>query len=116
MGLGGEVGSSANGDKDGQIEISTVDGFQGREKEVIILTLVRSNDSREIGFLSEQRRLNVAMTRPKRQLCVVGDLELMNQSGNKFLQSWSKFVEDGNNDGDVIFEIEYPNLDDYIEN
>ena len=116
MGLGGEVGGSANGDKDGQIEISTVDGFQGREKEVIILTLVRSNDSREIGFLSEQRRLNVAMTRPKRQLCVVGDLELMNQSGNKFLQSWSKFVEDGNNDGDVIFEIEYPNLDDYIEN
>ena len=49
MGLGGEVGGSANGDKDGQIEISTVDGFQGREK-VIILTLVRSNDSREIEF------------------------------------------------------------------
>ncbi|CAX44951.1 conserved hypothetical protein [Candida dubliniensis CD36] len=109
------LGDGANGDKDGQIEISTVDGFQGREKEVIILTLVRSNDSREIGFLSEQRRLNVAMTRPKRQLCVVGDLELMNQSGNKFLQSWSKFVEDGNNDGEVIFEIDYPNLDDYIE-
>ena len=48
------------------------------------------------------------MTRPKRQLCVVGDLELMNQSGNKFLQSWSKFVEDGNNDGDVISKSSIP--------
>jgi len=54
-------------------EVSTVDGFQGREKEVIILTLVRSNPMKEIGFLSDVRRLNVAITRPKRLLIVIGD-------------------------------------------
>ena len=54
-------------------EVSTVDGFQGREKEVIILSLVRSNPMKEIGFLSDVRRLNVAITRPKRLLIVIGD-------------------------------------------
>lgn len=100
-----------------EIEISTVDGFQGREKEVIILTLVRSNDDGEIGFLSEQRRLNVAITRPKRQLCVVGDLELMSRSGSKFLQNWCKYVEDGVPDEVNYvqpYEIIYPNLEDYL--
>lgn len=97
------------------IEVSTVDGFQGREKEVIILTLVRSNDERDVGFLSEERRLNVAITRPKRQLCVIGDLQLMNESGHKFLQNWSKYVEDGFEDGESIkpYEIVYPNIDDF---
>jgi len=57
------------------IELGSVDGFQGREKEAIIVSLVRSNAEHEIGFLGEKRRLNVAMTRPKRHLCVVGDSE-----------------------------------------
>ncbi|CCG21196.1 Hcs1 protein [Candida orthopsilosis Co 90-125] len=102
---------------DSLIEVSTVDGFQGREKEVIILTLVRSNDERDVGFLSEERRLNVAITRPKRQLCVIGDLQLMNDSGHKFLQSWSKYVEDGFEDGKSVrpYEIVYPNIDDYAD-
>lgn len=61
-------------EKDGtRCEVSTVDGFQGREKEVIILSLVRSNPMKEIGFLSDVRRLNVAITRPKRLLIVIGD-------------------------------------------
>ncbi|KAI5963242.1 uncharacterized protein KGF55_003034 [Candida pseudojiufengensis] len=99
------------------IEISTVDGFQGREKEIIILTLVRSNDAKEIGFLNEERRLNVAITRAKRQLCVIGDLQLMNDSGFKFLKNWSKYVEDGYEDNEVEpYEIVYPNIDDYLEN
>lgn len=42
--------------------------MQGQEKEAVILSLVRSNDKREVGFLAEERRLNVAMTRAKRQL------------------------------------------------
>jgi DNA polymerase alpha-associated DNA helicase A len=75
------------------IELGSVDGFQGREKEAVIVSLVRSNPDNEVGFLGEKRRLNgeisryqswtsarltpppVAMTRPKRHLCVVGDSE-----------------------------------------
>ena len=55
------------------LEIGTVDGFQGREKEVVVLGLVRSNERGEVGFLSEERRLNVGMTRARRGLVVVGD-------------------------------------------
>uniref|UniRef100_T1KDB9 AN1-type domain-containing protein n=2 Tax=Tetranychus urticae TaxID=32264 RepID=T1KDB9_TETUR len=55
------------------IEIRSVDGFQGREKEVIILSLVRSNDSKQTGFLSEYRRINVAVTRAKKHLVVICD-------------------------------------------
>ena len=55
------------------LEIDTVDGFQGREKEVIIVTMVRSNDNREIGFLADTRRTNVALTRARRKLIVIGD-------------------------------------------
>ncbi len=54
-------------------EIDTVDGFQGREKEAIVISLVRSNERGEIGFLSDVRRMNVAMTRARRKLLVIGD-------------------------------------------
>lgn len=56
-----------------ELEIDTVDGFQGREKEVVLLTMVRSNPDGEIGFLSDTRRSNVAMTRARRKLIFVGD-------------------------------------------
>lgn len=88
------------------VEVSTVDGFQGREKEVIIISLVRSNDSGEVGFLRDRRRLNVAMTRPKRHLCIVGDLELMATNGKGFLKNWSVYAENE-------YEIRYPDLGDY---
>ena len=55
------------------LEIDSVDGFQGREKEVVVISLVRSNERGEIGFLQEVRRMNVAMTRARRKLLVVGD-------------------------------------------
>lgn len=55
------------------IRISTIDSFQGQEKENIIVSLVRSNEDGDIGFLKDYRRMNVAMTRAKEQLFVIGD-------------------------------------------
>ena len=59
-------------DVDG-IEVDTVDGFQGREQEAVIISLVRSNNAGEIGFLGDVRRMNVALTRARRKLIVIGD-------------------------------------------
>ncbi|KAK3695390.1 P-loop containing nucleoside triphosphate hydrolase protein [Podospora appendiculata] len=75
------------------IELGSVDGFQGREKEAVIVSLVRSNADGEVGFLGEKRRLNVAMTRPKRSLTVIGDSETVKR-GSKFLSRWMSFLED----------------------
>jgi superfamily I DNA and/or RNA helicase len=55
------------------IEVSTVDGFQGREKEIIIISMVRSNPQHSIGFLANDRRMNVAVTRAKRLCILVAD-------------------------------------------
>lgn len=54
-------------------EIETIDSFQGREKEVVIFSCVRSNKNGEIGFLKEISRLNVAMSRAQKFLCVIGN-------------------------------------------
>ncbi|PKI83047.1 DNA helicase [Malassezia vespertilionis] len=76
------------------IEIGTVDGMQGREKEVVVISLVRSNEEHDVGFLQDKRRLNVAMTRAKRQFVVVGDAETISGSAQDkraaraFLRDW----------------------------
>ncbi|CAO3612831.1 unnamed protein product [Cunninghamella echinulata] len=96
-------------DKWPHVEIGTVDGFQGREKEAIIVSLVRSNDDGQVGFLQEKRRLNVAMTRAKRHLCVICDSETL--SGTKsggtsgrfdggFLKRWMEWLSE---EADVRF-------------
>ncbi|CEG77561.1 hypothetical protein RMATCC62417_12286 [Rhizopus microsporus] len=86
------------------IEIGTVDGFQGREKEAIILSLVRSNEMGEVGFLAEKRRLNVAMTRAKRHLCVICDSDTLlgnkgggstlNRNDSGFLKRWIEWLSE----------------------
>ncbi|KAJ4518893.1 hypothetical protein HRR78_001128 [Exophiala dermatitidis] len=86
------------------IELGSVDGFQGREKEAVVVSLVRSNAEQQVGFLAEKRRLNVAMTRPKRHLCVIGDSETVSR-GSPFLKRWMKFLEDN-------ADLRYPNLQD----
>jgi superfamily I DNA and/or RNA helicase len=55
------------------LEIDSVDGFQGREKEAVVLSLVRSNPEGEVGFLADVRRMNVALTRARRKVLIVGD-------------------------------------------
>ena len=56
-----------------RLAIKTVDGFQGQERDVIYISLVRSNDNKDIGFLNDIRRMNVALTRAKKKLVVIGD-------------------------------------------
>ncbi|HRG52930.1 MAG TPA: AAA domain-containing protein [Bacteroidia bacterium] len=56
-----------------QLAVKTVDGFQGQEKDIIYISLVRSNEKMEIGFLNDIRRMNVALTRAKKKLIVIGD-------------------------------------------
>ncbi|KAF2140678.1 uncharacterized protein K452DRAFT_230123 [Aplosporella prunicola CBS 121167] len=90
------------------IELGSVDGFQGREKEAVVVSLVRSNSEREVGFLGEKRRLNVAMTRPKRHLCVVGDSETVG-GGSKFLHGWMSFLQEQ-------ADLRYPDVSDvYVD-
>ncbi|NPA14219.1 MAG: IGHMBP2 family helicase [Aquificae bacterium] len=74
------------------VEVKTVDGFQGREKEVIIISLVRSNPQEEIGFLEDLRRLNVALTRAKRKLILVGDAKTL--SSNEVYKRLIEFIKE----------------------
>ncbi len=80
------------------VEVNTVDGYQGREKEVIIISFVRSNRRGEIGFLEDLRRLNVALTRAKRKLIMVGDSKTLSSHETyrrliEFVKREGKFVE-----------------------
>jgi len=73
------------------LEIDSVDGFQGREKEVVVLSLVRSNPEGDIGFLADVRRMNVALTRARRKLLVIGDSATL--SAHAFYQALCTYFE-----------------------
>lgn len=76
---------------DSKVKISTIDSFQGQEADVIILSLVRSNDNGDIGFLKDYRRMNVALTRAKKQLFVIGDSVTL--SSDSFYQQFLEYIE-----------------------
>nr|SZF06493.1 DNA-binding protein SMUBP-2 [Psoroptes ovis] len=93
-----------------QLEINSVDAFQGREKEVIILSLVRSNDEGTIGFLIEERRLNVAITRARSHLIVVCDSGTVTRN-SKALQT---FIDYCYEHGKVDIASDFEELMDQI--
>jgi superfamily I DNA and/or RNA helicase len=108
------------------IEIKTVDGFEGRQKEIIIFSTVRNNTSGYIGFLGDRRRLNVGLTRAKRGLFVIGSINTLKtgkMSGGgvkvgKGAESWRRYAkfltEHGlviKLAGDSLVQALYGNLD-----
>lgn len=74
-----------------RVEVDTVDGFQGREKDAVVISLVRSNTKGELGFVSDIRRMNVAMTRARRQLVIFGDSSTLGY--HPFFQKLLEFFE-----------------------
>ena len=78
------------------ISVNTVDGFQGQERDVILISLVRSNDEGQIGFLKDLRRMNVAMTRARMKLIILGNKDTMTQ--HPFYNKLWEYVEGLNND------------------
>ncbi|XP_042640469.1 DNA-binding protein SMUBP-2 isoform X2 [Tyto alba] len=85
-----------------ELEIRSVDGFQGREKEAVILSFVRSNRKGEVGFLAEERRINVAVTRARRHVAVICDTRTV--SSQPFLQ---RLVDYFSRHGEVRSAFEY---------
>ncbi|MES2836860.1 MAG: AAA domain-containing protein [Bacteroidota bacterium] len=73
------------------IKIKTIDGFQGQERDIIYISMVRSNDKNEIGFLSDTRRMNVALTRAKKKLVVIGDSATL--GSHPFYEKFLNYIE-----------------------
>ena len=74
------------------ISVNTVDGFQGQERDIIVISLVRSNDEGQIGFLRDLRRMNVAMTRARMKLIILGDRPTLTR--HPFYQKLWEYVEE----------------------
>ncbi|WP_435101482.1 IGHMBP2 family helicase [Halarchaeum sp. P4] len=81
------------------LRVDTVDGFQGREAELVLVSLVRSNPRDEIGFLDDERRFNVALTRARRKAVVVGDADTVTAA-----DVFAAFVDDAR-DHDALLDL-----------
>jgi ATP-dependent RNA/DNA helicase IGHMBP2 len=73
------------------ISINTIDGFQGQERDVVYISLVRSNSKAEIGFLNDYRRMNVAMTRARKKLIIIGNSGTIGQ--DRFYDAFLNYCE-----------------------
>ncbi|MDE5886005.1 MAG: AAA family ATPase [Muribaculaceae bacterium] len=85
------------------ISINTVDGFQGQERDIILLSLVRSNENGEIGFLRDLRRMNVAMTRARMKLIIIGNASTL--SHHPFYDKLKKYIRRINDNDFTVLNI-----------
>ena len=88
------LGSSALADYRDRISVNTIDSFQGQERDIVYISMTRSNADSRIGFLSEIRRMNVAMTRARKKLVVIGDSATLSQS--RFYAEFIGYAEEKN--------------------
>ena len=72
------------------ITVNTVDGFQGQERDVILISLVRANEDGQIGFLNDLRRMNVAITRARMKLIILGDVSTLTR--HKFYRNLYEYI------------------------
>lgn len=84
----------------GLISVNTVDGFQGQERDVIVISLVRANADGQIGFLSDLRRMNVAITRARMKLMIMGDVPTMTR--HPFYRKLYEFIMENQTHGQVL--------------
>merc|ERR1712190_484658 len=90
-------------DPDHFLEIASVDAYQGREKELIVFSAVRSNRQGNVGFLADWRRLNVMLTRARRGLIVCGNAETLRND-----HVWERWLEFAQENGCLILDRKVP--------
>ena len=94
-----------------QISVNTVDGFQGQERDVILISMVRGNDDGRIGFLNDLRRMNVAITRARMKLIVLGDTSTLSQTA-----FYKKLIDHVSEFGRMVVEEPDPDTQDNTPN
>jgi superfamily I DNA and/or RNA helicase len=82
--------------------INTIDSFQGQEKDLILISTVRSNDRKQIGFLMDERRINVSITRAKYAMVIIGNGDTL--GSNEIWDGYLKFIEANK----LYFELNTP--------
>lgn len=109
--------SSENWNQFKQIEVNTIDGFQGKEKEVIIVSLVKSEID-EIGFIENKKRFNVMITRAKRLMIIVGDKRGLINNDELYKEFFDQVVNEGYNVKNIFSEDELDDIkrqyDEYL--
>lgn len=84
-----------------EVTLSSIDGYQGREADLVVLSMVRCNTKKQLGFVADQRRLNVALTRARRGLVVVGNAQTLSAD-----PTWARFIEWLRRKGVVLYSCD----------